>query len=960
MHPPQPPSQPWKPNLQGHRATMSLSSISPGSTPSSTQHRQRGAWYPDVYTAPFVPEYLRTVNTLPAHICRAISPPSVDFRVYVQSFCGSQFLNALPQLPDVLQRPGLLLAQQETKTSRKSGENVVEGRNFKDMAANLEPNTYSEHFSKLLEDEIKALDEYVKSFNLFNVAISTQDPHSWQFRIMIPGIRENTPPIQLGDMIKLRQVRPAKFPFPGGFTGYEYETFVFGMDRTEGYIVVRADGLWIEMGGTFNVIFGVQERYWEGVRRAVVDIDIHLTTETRNGAFVGEKEIPDRKHLVTQTKGSNSFLRRMLFPRDRDGKMQTRLNRGSFNRKWFDKELNYEQQKAIDSILQQDYGNIAFLVFGPAGTGKTKTLVEAALQLVYAPTTQKNHILLCAPSQEAADTLALRLIPHFNPNALLRLQQTSRTFKEVPSSLLAYSYIENDMFSIPAWEKLMRFRIVVCSCRDADMLVQARCTNRDLGQWEKTVVDSLRGVSEGQAEFVERGESVRLHWSVLLLDEAAQGLEPEVAIPLSVVAPPEDASNDKPIVVMAGDQRQLGPRTISKGALEISVFERLISRPVYSQHPLNRDIYSDSGPDKFQGKAEILRLGKANKNHLPYPRPPFANLVRNYRSHPAILAVPSAIFYNDTLIPEGRDTDRLENWTGWNGNRGIPVKFILNSGLDESHEEGLSFYNLRELDLAVDTVRSLLSASSWTKENGYDEVPITQEQIAVMSPYREQVRRLRRELRTEGFRKVNVGPVEAYQGSEYRFVIICTTRARERFLQGDSEKGAGLINEPRRLNVAMTRAKEGIVVIGNPWILERDSFWKEWMGFTWRHAAIEKDPIEVPSCSVPEPQGQENNPSNSGSSPLNLDTNPRSSEISATAGRTRPVNEWKPVAGEVETSNCISRLETALVYRSKAREGAVFGLNAGWDEDDPMFSSGIAAEALVRETEGLGLGIGLP
>lgn len=602
-----------------------------------------------------------------------------------------------------------------------------------------------------------------------------------------------------------------------------------------------------------------------------------------------------------------------------------------------------------------------------------------ALQLVYAPTHPKHHILLCAPSQEAADTLALRLTPHFNPSVLFRLQTPARTFPEVPSALLHYCYVENDMFSIPSWKQLMQFRVVVCSCRDADILVQARCTNRDLGRWEKSVVDSLRGGSDEEIDVIQRGETVRLHWSVLLIDEAAQGLEPEVAIPLSVVAPPEEASNDKPIVVMAGDQRQLGPKTASKGALEVSAFERLFSRPLYTTHPLSRDVYSDFGLDaRGKGTEEVVlerkrkllvrtcsflihppRTCSSDVPSKPYLRPPFANLVRNYRSHAAILAVPSALFYNDTLIPEARNTDSLQDWEGWEGDRGFPIKLIFNAGLDESHEEGISYYNLQELRVASNIVQSLLRPSSWGKSNAS---PLKQAEICVMSPYREQIKRLRKTLRAVGLKHVNVGPVEAFQGSEHRVVIICTTRARERFLANDVEKRAGLINEHRRLNVAITRAKEGLIVIGNPWILERDRVWKQWMEFAWRHEGVQLDPYE----------DHDNAPKTPVLSSPSITTSPSStvSTPSVHVGRTKRVNSWKPRGNDVEVANFISRLESALVYKSKAREGAVFGLNGGWDEDDPMFLAGIEAEEAVRDIDdeidheeeeeehhGLGLGI---
>lgn len=184
---------------------------------------------------------------------------------------------------------------------------------------------------------------------------------------------------------------------------------------------------------------------------------------------------------------------------------------------------------------------------------------------------------------------------------------------------MVYSFIEGDMFALPEWKKLMRFRVIVCSCRDAGILVEARCTNRDLGRWEKSVVDSLRGIAEDSAEFVELGEPVRLHWSALLLDEAAQGMEPDVAIPLSVVAPPEDVSDDRPIVVMAGDQKQLGPTTVTKGDLQISAFERLFARQIYSEHPLRRELFTDYGMERARSRSEDVSADRRAKMLVSLP-----------------------------------------------------------------------------------------------------------------------------------------------------------------------------------------------------------------------------------------------------------------------------------------------------------------------------------------------------
>ncbi|KAF8538528.1 P-loop containing nucleoside triphosphate hydrolase protein [Trichophaea hybrida] len=955
----------------------------PSTSPAAPPQTQ--GWVPDVYSPTFVSEYQRSINTIPATPVRALPPPQVDFVRFIEHFAGRGFLTPLPPPPPLTEpiygnpangADGMHMGsgnvrrpEESSKKTTSSAPGTPELQKPSKEEFQLGPSNYGAHFSNLIFTEISTEDQIIQGYNLYTVPVIPQDLTQHMFQVFIPGIRENTPFVQLGDMVKLRQIRPSPMHYPGVFTGYEYEAYVYGMDKAMGYLVLKADGLWIEIGGRFNVIFGVQEQRWDGARRAVADVGAVLSAQSQNETLVST-QTPDETASGTKS----TFLRRMLFPEESDGIMQHGLARGIFGRNWIDKELNYEQQKAVDSILKQNYGNVPYLISGPPGTGKTKTIVEAVLQLIYAPRAPHHHILLCAPSQEAADTLAIRLTKHLLPSALLRLQTSTRTFSEVPAKLMAYSYIEGDMFSIPAWKALMRFRVIVCSCRDASILVEARCTNRDLGYWEKHVVDSLRGIADNSSEFVERGEFVRLHWTALLLDEAAQGIEPEVAIPLSVIAPPEEVSDDTPIVVMAGDQKQLGPNIVTKGDLRISAFERLFARPIYSKHPLRRELYTDNGMKNTRGHIEELSADRKAKL-LPYLYPPFTNLVRNYRSHSAILAVPSAFFYNDTLIPEAKGTHRLEKWTGWKGTTGIPVKFILNSGHDESYEEAISFYNLREVQIAVKAVQSLLSPGSWPTGKDGEKIkmgPIQQNEIAVMSPFREQVKRLRKAMSTPPCKGVNIGPIEAYQGSEFRFVIICTTRARERFLKNDAEKGAGLIFEHRRANVALTRAKEGLVVIGNPWILEKDPLWTEWMSFAWRHDAVEFDLTgnfstskAVTSRSEPESNKENQDPKATAAiSSVCTTANTYASVIQA--GSSKPVNEWKPRGGDLKLSSLVSRLEDALVFKSKARKGAVFGRKAGWDEDDPMFLAGIAAEEEVRrevvdegDEPGYGLGNGV-
>jgi helicase MOV-10 len=288
-------------------------------------------WFPDVYTTPFVTEHQRAINTMPAAVVKALPPPCIDFQKFIESFIAKGFLGtpheALPPLPQQIEVPV---------------RNAVE-------RSTLTPVNYGEHFAELLGLEISTLDLTIQSYNLYNVQVTAQDPKNpsqYLFRLSIPGIREDTPLVQLGDLVKLRQIRPVQAMYPAVFTGYEYETFIYGMDKALGYVVLRADGLWVESGGRFNVMFNAQHYRWDGARRAIADIGKSLqhevgsepsSAESQGNPSAGAEESPSQKPLPSY------FLRRMLFPDQADGVMQHSLTQGALERQWIDKGLNYEQ-----------------------------------------------------------------------------------------------------------------------------------------------------------------------------------------------------------------------------------------------------------------------------------------------------------------------------------------------------------------------------------------------------------------------------------------------------------------------------------------------------------------------------------------------------------------------------------------------------------------------------------------
>ena len=426
----------------------------------------------------------------------------------------------------------------------------------------------------------------------------------------------------------------------------------------------------------------------------------------------------------------------------------------------------------------------------------------------------------------------------------------------------------------------MGFKVVITSCHAADILVQARVTNSDLVSLQERLTGILLPNS--------LQNMTPLHWAALLVDEAAQATEPENLIPLSVVAPPAASLSQPPIFVMAGDQHQLNPRTYSQfTTLPISLFERLSENPVYASHPLAR---------------KNLHRGS---QRVPMLRPPFVNLVRNYRSHPAILAVPSSLFYSNTLIPEASRMHSLLPWSGWRGRR-WPVLFACNLGIDACHDVlgvGRGWYNLQEAQKALFYAQSVLSQGLITDQS----------EICIMSPFQAQVNLLRRLAREAELWAVNIGPMEAFQGLESRFVILCTTRARKRFIEEDKVRGIGIVNEKKKFNVAITRAKEGLVVLGNPWILAMDPHWAAFLEFCWRNGLWQ--PEETIMKDVQETQ----------------------------------VDLWKPPPG----SRSLSGLEAALIYKesdkdsgSQAAKKFMAGNESG---EDALWRSGLEAQEAIDD-----------
>jgi len=798
----------------------------------------------NVFARPFISEALSIINELHGHEINTQGVKEIDFGIYVGRCLGWDFLPVIPRPNSPPEEVSI------------------------DLTDHIMHSSYEMYFRFHLEAEIAAQKSENETYALFGHGIKEPiyDVHgSTTCSILVPGLRENSPYVEENDIVQFRELVYDKYnrlldmdhwmnpprqiyrnggwqltggrwrgePAPG-WTGIIYNTRVLAVRRKDNTLVVRIDGSpdldrWAYSSPDslrFNIQFPVPMKRYQPMKDVlpIVQEVLRYADKTR---FQVPKQVTNHLEATSHTPDSGYespagltrpssvlWLQSMLFPIEADCDTQTKLNPGNFKQIFFDGQLNWEQKKAIESICSRNYGTLPFLVSGPPGTGKTKTLVEVALQLVKC-SDGVSHVLFCAPSDPAADMIVQRLSSHFNGNELLRLNRSSRPFAEVPGGVLPFCCVCEDRFDLPKFQQIMACKLVVTTCRDASLLLHSRLSNVDLIAAEYGLRCSINPHATPPS-------IIDLHWTALLIDEAAQAMEPEALIPLAIVAPPPGSAKlaTQPLVIMAGDEHQFGPRTsLASSPLKISLFARLFARSVYSEHPLSRGKSGERQPKTLQ------------QTMLPIARPAFANLIRNYRSHPAILAVPSSRFYHDTLEPEATNTDCLASWTGWLRPH-WPVLFHNNSSEDSMDLENGGWSNAGEAQIACEYAASLVKSGL-----------VAQKDICIMSPFKAQVARLRSMVRDPRFAlwDVDIGPTEAFQGLERDVVVLCTTRSKRRFVDSDVRANQGIIDMPRTMNVALTRAKFGLIVIGRWEVLVADPNWLDLVGFCGRNGLVAGD-----------------------------------------------------------------------------------------------------------------------
>ncbi|KAG7477792.1 hypothetical protein MATL_G00073410 [Megalops atlanticus] len=603
---------------------------------------------------------------------------------------------------------------------------------------------YTRRFQLLLHLEEIQMEVDIRKYDMHNQTMSKDRNSKKLLVLQVPGVAENRPSVLRGDYLNVCKTEDKSQPitvYKGYVHRVELESVKLGFSKKllQNFI----------SNMKFDVEFTISRLPLKLQHRAV--------------------ELAVKHHLGE-----------VLFPTgavSRDTPLPTaKLQLSLFDRKL---EKNPEQRAAVQHIVSGVSKPAPYLVFGPPGTGKTVTLVEAIKQVH--KTQPSAHILACAPSNSASDLLCERVQEHVGTHLLYRMYASSRDPGTVPSSLRkCCNWDESqDSFVFPSKETLMGYKIIVATVVTAGRLVSG-------------------GLPPG-------------HFTHIFVDEAGHAVEPECIIGMAGLLKAESGQ-----LVLAGDPKQLGPILRSPLAMQyglgLSLLERLMrDNPIYQ-----RDGKSGRFNDRFVTK-----------------------LLRNYRSHPAILKIPNELFY-DGELQVFADKNLRNSYCNWEHlpKKGFPVIFHGVMGKDEREANSPSFFNVTEIQILIDYLKKLLQTQG---KKGL--AVLSPKDIGIIAPYRKQVEKIQKAIKSvkelkqlKDIAELKVGSVEEFQGQERMVVMVSAVRSSINYVRMDRDFSIGFLTNEKRFNVAVTRAKALLIVVGNPVILNKDPTWERFI----RYCAEEK------------------------------------------------------------------------------------------------------------------------
>jgi hypothetical protein len=439
--------------------------------------------------------------------------------------------------------------------------------------------------------------------------------------------------------------------------------------------------------------------------------------------------------------------------------------------------LNPSQQAAIESALSQRLT----LIQGPPGTGKTTTATHLLHHFAHQGS---GPLLATAESNVAVDNLLEGLLD-LGVKAL-RIGRPVKVREHLRSATLDALLENHPMQEELAFlqDELRELRRSLPSLKGKEKGLMHRDINinqKEIRRMENAMTASVLDEAEVIcATTIGCGHRLleSRKFPIVLMDEATQATEPSALVPIVKGCRQ---------LVLVGDHQQLPPTVLSrraeKGGLNRSLFDRLIACGLRSNL-----------------------------------------LTTQYRMHPILREFPSARFYENRL-EDGCTADQRPPpagflWPDWDR----PMAFVPVEGVEEADEEGKSKSNRDEAAKVLSVVNDLLAIGDLQPND-----------IGVISPYNGQVRELTRLFEMAGGRDagqpyagLEIKSVDGYQGREKEVIVFSTVRAND---QGE----VGFLADYRRLNVAITRAKRGLILLGHPTTLRHDGTWRSYLDWVEEH-----------------------------------------------------------------------------------------------------------------------------
>ena len=458
--------------------------------------------------------------------------------------------------------------------------------------------------------------------------------------------------------------------------------------------------------------------------------------------------------------------------------------------------LNPTQERAVNEVL---WAKDVAIVHGPPGTGKTTTLVEAINETLM----RESQVLVCAQSNMAVDWISEKLVDR-GVN-VLRIGNPTR----VNDKMLGFTY-ERRFESHPDYPQLWAIRKAIRELRKNRKKGSENYHQKMERLKSRAAEIEIRINSElfGEARVIACtlvGSAHRLlegmKFGTLFIDEAAQALEAACWIPM------KRASR----VILAGDHCQLPPTVKSIAALRAGLGKTLMERIAENkpevvtllkiQYRMNDEIMRFSSDWFYGGKVESAPQIK-------------------YRS---VLDYDHPITWIDTSNEENQITIEGEDAPEDSASTSSSVS-AANQNSDLNFKEqfvGESFGRINKAEAEL----TLLTLAEYFTKIGKQRVLSESIDVGIISPYRAQVQYLKKLIKKYEFfkpyrRLISVNTVDGFQGQERDVILISLVRSND-------EGQIGFLKDLRRMNVAMTRARMKLIILGNKDTMTKHPFYKK-------------------------------------------------------------------------------------------------------------------------------------